>query len=74
MHPQTRPKKNPHNHETVTPPSYSNPDGSAHGKDSTIEQAPRTKEDTIVEDYVEDLLDYSFDYTDDDGAEDYSDL
>lgn len=28
----------------------------------------------IVEDYLEDLLDYSFDDIDDDGAEDYSDL
>jgi len=27
-----------------------------------------------VEDYLEDLLDYSFDDTDDDGVEDYSDL
>ncbi|WP_281167796.1 hypothetical protein [Marinimicrobium agarilyticum] len=31
-------------------------------------------EEKAVEDYVEDLLEYSFDDAEDEGAEDYSDL
>lgn len=32
------------------------------------------QEGKTMEDYLEDLLDYNFDDTEDDGAEDYSDL
>ncbi len=45
-------------------------------KERTPPLTPRHnyQEDITVEDYMEDLLDYSFDDTEDDGAEDYSDL